>query len=143
MNRDKAVAEDLQIITYFVFGNIYDERNMSYRFLSDVLRMRSKTRSAFICQREPELVHHPIRLGALSSIPTIVNKGFLEADALVRIFGCINRLVDPRGFPETRARYSVGPYAVPVLPSPHAEEVPLFLPDVAYLFIAIPTKPNK
>ena len=80
-------------------------------------------------RREPELVHHPVGLGALAGAAAVVDEGLLEPNGLAGAStgGGVDRPVDARGLPEPGAGDSVGTDAVPVLPPPQTEEVPLFL----------------
>ena len=75
-------------------------------------------------RRETEFVHHPLRFGALAGAAAVIDEGFLEADAdAVGIYWP----VDACGLPETGAGDPVRADAVPVLPSPQAEEVPFLV----------------
>ena len=73
---------------------------------------------------ETELVHHPLRFGALAGAAAIIDEGFLEADAAA---AGVYRPVDAGGLPETGAGDPVRTDAVPVLPTPQAEEVPFLV----------------
>lgn len=117
-----------------------EEERESYRFLNALVRISGESGGGLASGcGEAELVHHPVGFGAFSSRANVVDERLLEADALMIIGsssrgGGIDGSVNPRGLPETGACHPVRPYAVPVLPSPHAEEVPFFLPHCAYLF---------
>ena len=70
-------------------------------------------------------MHHPIGFGAFSSASTVVDQGFLQANALIGCFNRIYRLVNACGFPKSGPCDSIRPYAVPILSPSYAEEVPL------------------
>jgi hypothetical protein len=80
-------------------------------------------------RRQAELVHHPLRLGALAGAAAVEDERLLEADGVAGAAGRggVDGPVDARGLPESGAGDPVGPDAVPVLPPPQAEEVPLLL----------------
>jgi len=74
-------------------------------------------------------VHHPLRLGALAGTAAVEDERLLEADGVAGAArgGGVDGAVDAGGLPEAGAGDPVGPDAVPVLPPPQAEEVPLLL----------------
>ena len=84
-------------------------------------------------RREAELMHHPVGLGALAGTATVVDERLLQPDGHAGTRGTaggsgVDWPVDAGGLPEAGAGDPVWPDAVPVLPPPEAEEVPLFLP---------------
>jgi hypothetical protein len=93
----------------------------TYRFLETRRRVRGGDVGA---RREAEFVHHPLRFGALAGAAAVIDEGFLEADAHA---ADIDWPVDACGLPETGAGDPVRPDAVPVLPTPKAEEVPFLV----------------
>lgn len=95
------------------------EREESHRFL------HAETGVAGVLGRKAELVHHPFGLGALACASFVVDEGLLEADAVAGIG--TDRPVDTGGLPESGSGDPVRPYAVPVLPTPQAKEVPFLL----------------
>jgi hypothetical protein len=85
---------------------------------------------------DAELVHHPLRLGAPASAAAVEHERLLQPDAVVAGAtagggggggGGVYRAVDAGGLPEAGSSDSVGPDAVPVFPSPQAEEVPFLV----------------
>ena len=94
-----------------------------YRFL-----LAGRGVGAFGARREAELVHHPLRLGALAGAAAVEDEGLLEADGVAGATsgGGVYRPVDAGGLPEAGAGDAVGPDAVPVLAATQAEEVPVF-----------------
>ena len=96
-----------------------------YRFL-----LAGRGVGAFGARREAELVHHPLRLGALAGAAAVEDEGLLEADGVAGATsgGGVYRPVDAGGLPEAGAGDPVGPDAVPVLPPSQAEEVPFLIP---------------
>ena len=85
--------------------------------------------------RKAKLVHHPISFGAFPSTSTVIDQGLLEANAFMGFFHTVYGLVNPCGFPESRLCHPVRPYAVPVLSSSSAEEVPFFVPQRIHFFM--------
>ena len=78
-------------------------------------------------------MHHPVGLGALAGAAAVVDERLLQPDGHAGTRGTaggsgVDWPVDAGGLPEARAGHPVGPDAVPVLPAPQAEEIPLFLP---------------
>lgn len=104
-----------------------DEKRDPHRFLCAATAVVSAATPG----GKAEFVHHPVGLRALPGAAPVVDQGLLQADAVTaaaasRIYGS----VDAGCLPEAGPSDPVGSYAVPVLPPPHAEEVPLLVPMV-------------
>ena len=95
--------------------------DVTYRFLQTRRGVGGADSGA---RREAELVHHPLRFGALAGAATVIDEGFLEPDAAT---AGVYRPVDAGGLPETSTGDPVRTDTVPVLPSPQAEEVPFLV----------------
>jgi len=120
-------------------SSIHLKREEGYeKNLYSFLHARRTSFVVLVVRGKTELVHHPIGLGAFPCAASVVDQRFLQANAVVAVGRRVYRPVDARCLPESRASDPVGSYAVPVLSSPQAEEVPFFLAtDGASLYLII------
>lgn len=72
-------------------------------------------------------MHHPVRFDPPRGSSFVEDERLLQANAPVS-FRRVDRPIRSGGFPESSARDSVRPRAVPVLAVPRTVEVPFFLP---------------
>ena len=85
-----------------------------------------------------KLVHHPIGFGAFSCTSAIVNKCFLESNAVTAFSSeGIYRLVNASCFPKSRPCHPIRSYAIPILSSSFAKEVSFIISHTAWLYINI------
>ena len=75
--------------------------------------------------RKAKFMHHPISFAAFPCSPAVVYQCLLESYAIAALSShWVYRFVDPSCFPKPRTCDSVGSYAVPILSSSSAKEVP-------------------